>query len=90
MSKTSRFTAKFVTLAKNAVGGRREAAALQSGGGFADYAIFSLHCLWIYLDKSYHESLDLLREMPQALREIGLEKADLPHHYTLVKTFERI
>ena len=90
MSKISRFTRKVVTLAKNAVGGRGEAAAPQGGGGFADYAIVSLHCLRIYLDKSYRESLDLLSEMPQILREIGLEKADLPHHSTLVKAFERI
>ena len=56
----------------------------------ADYAVVSLHCLRIYLEKSYREALDLLSEMPQILAEIGLEKADLPHHSTLVKAFERI
>ncbi|MEY7851744.1 IS5 family transposase [Natrarchaeobius sp. A-rgal3] len=90
MSKISRFTGKVVTLAKNAVGGRGESAAPQGGGGFADYAVVSLHCLRIYLEKSYREALDLLSEMPQILAEIGLEKADLPDHSTLVKAFDRI
>ncbi|ELY60980.1 IS5 family transposase [Natronococcus jeotgali] len=90
MSKISRFTGKVVTLAKSAVGGRGESAAPQGGGGFADYAVVSLHCLRIYLEKSYREALDLLSEMPQILAEIGLEKADLPDHSTLVKAFDRI
>nr|WP_160047966.1 IS5 family transposase [Natrialba sp. INN-245] len=77
-------------MAKSAVGGRGEAAAPQGGGGFADYAIVSLHCLRVYLEKSYRESLDLLSEMPQILAEIGLSVADLPHHSTLVKAFDRI
>jgi IS5 family transposase len=89
MSKISRFTSKAVTLAKNAVGGRGEAAAPEGGGGFADYALVSLHCLRIYLEKSYREALDLLSEMPQILAEIGLEEGDLPDHSTLVKAFDR-
>ncbi|MCU4719718.1 IS5/IS1182 family transposase, partial [Halobacteria archaeon HArc-curdl5-1] len=44
MSKISRFTKKAVQLAKNAVGGRGEVAAPEGGGGFADYAVVSLHC----------------------------------------------
>ncbi|WP_227134348.1 IS5 family transposase [Halorubellus salinus] len=90
MSKISRFTEKAVRLAKNAVGGRGEVAAPEGGGGFADYAVVSLHCLRVYLEKSYRVSVDLLSEMPQILREIGLEAADLPHHSTLVKWFDRI
>ncbi|WP_254809727.1 IS5 family transposase [Natronosalvus amylolyticus] len=89
MSKISRFTSKAVSLAKNAVGGRGEAAAPEGGGGFADYAVVSLHCLRIYLEKSYREALDLLSEMPHILAEIGLEAGDLPHHSTLVKAFDR-
>ena len=89
MSKISRFTSKAVTLAKNAVGGRGEAAAPEGGGGFADYAVVSLHSLRIYLGKSYREALDLLSEMPHILAEIGLEADDLPHHSTLVKAFDR-
>jgi IS5 family transposase len=90
MSKISRFTKKAVQLAKNAVGGRGEVAAPEGGGGFADYAVVSLHCLRVYLEKSYREALDLLSEMPHILGEIGLEPADLPHHSTLVKWFDRI
>jgi IS5 family transposase len=89
MSKISRFTSKAVTLAKNAVGGRGEVAAPEGGGGFADYALVSLHCLRVYLDESYRNALDLLSEMPHILGEIGLEEGDLPDHSTLVKAFDR-
>ncbi len=89
MSKISRFTTKAVTLAKNAVGGRGEVAAPEEGGSFVDYALVSLHCLWIYLDESYRNALDLLSEMPHILAEIGLEEGDLPDHSTLVKAFDR-
>ena len=90
MSKISRFTKKAVRLAKNAVGGRGEVAAPEGGGGFADYAVVSLQCLRVYLEKSYREALDLLSEMPHILEEIGLKPADLPDHSTLVKWFDRI
>ncbi|WP_284009196.1 MULTISPECIES: IS5 family transposase [Haloarcula] len=50
----------------------------------------SLHCLRVYLEKSYREALDLLSEMPQILGEIGLDTADLPDHSTLIKWFDRI
>ncbi len=56
----------------------------------ADYAVVSLHCLRIYLEKSYREALDLLSEMPQILAEIGLKEGDLPYHSTLVKAFDRL
>jgi len=90
MSKISRFTSKAVQLAKNAVGGRDEVAAPSRDGGFADYAVVSLHCLRVYLETSYRETLDLLSEVPHILGEIGLKTADLPHHSTLVKWFDRI
>ena len=76
MPKISRFTKKGVQLAKNAVGER---------GEVAEYAVVSLHCLRVYLEKSYRVALDLLSEMPHILGEIGLEPADIPHHSTLVK-----
>jgi IS5 family transposase len=90
MSKISRFTSRAVSVAKNAVGSRGEAAAPEGGEGFADYAVVSLHCLRIYLEKSYREVLDLLSEIPHILAEIGLEADDLPHHSTLVKAFDRL
>jgi len=52
--------------------------------------VVSLHCLRVYLEKSYREALDLLSEMPQILGEIGLEPTDLPDHSTLAKWFDRI
>jgi IS5 family transposase len=38
-----------IQLVKNAVGSRDEVAALEGGGGSADYAVVSLHCLRVYL-----------------------------------------
>ena len=49
MSEVSRFTERAVTLAQNAVGGRGKSAATVRSGGFADYAVVSLHCLRVYL-----------------------------------------
>ena len=69
---------KAVTLAKNAVGGRGESAAPDGGVGFADYAVVSLHCLRVYLEKSYRVALDLLSEMRNILGKISLDAADLP------------
>ena len=89
ISEVSRFTERAVTLAQNAVGGRDESAAPDGGGGFADYAVVSLHCLRVYLEKSYRVALDLLSEMPQITGEIGLDTADLPDHSTLIKAFDR-
>jgi IS5 family transposase len=67
MSNISRFMSKAVQLAKNGVDGRGEAAVPEGGGGFADYAVVSLHCLRVYLEESYREALDLLSEMPHIL-----------------------
>jgi len=67
-------------VSKNAVGGRGEVA----------YAVVSLYCLRVYLEKSYREALDLLSELPHILGEIGLEAVDFSDHSTLVKWFDRI
>ncbi len=77
-------------VAQNVTGDRDESAAPNGGGGFADYALVSLHCLRIYLDTTYRMTIDLLKEMPQILREIGLNAADLPASSTLCKALDRI
>ncbi len=85
MSKISRFTSNVVQLAKMLLVGGAKSPAPKGGGGFAECAVVSLHCLRVYPEKSYREALDLLSEMPQILGEIGLDAADLPDHSTLVK-----
>jgi len=65
-------------------------AALNGGGGFADYAFVSLHCLRIYLGTFYCMTIDLLKEMPQITGEIGLDAADLPAPSTLCKALDRV
>ena len=86
----SRFTERVTFAVKRVAGDWDEPAAPEGGGGFTDAAMISLHCLRIYLDTTYRMTIDLLREMPQISREIGLEPADLPHPSTLCLAFDRI
>ena len=65
MAQISRFIGEVVPVAKRVTGDGGESAAPEDGGGFADYALVSLHCLRIYLDTSYRMTVDLLKEMPQ-------------------------
>ena len=67
MTQISRFIGEVVPVAQRVTGDRGESAAPEGGGGFADYALVSLHCLRIYLDTSYRMTIDLLKEVPQAL-----------------------
>jgi IS5 family transposase len=90
MTQISRFTERCVLVAQRVTGDGSESAAPNGGGGFADYALVSLHCLRIYLDTSYRTTIDLLKEMPQITQEIGLDAADLPAPSTLCKALDRI
>jgi len=88
MTQISRFIGEVVPVAQSVTGDGDESAAPEGGGGFAGYAFVSLHCLRIYLDTSYRMTIDLLKEMPQIIGEIGLDAADLPHPSTLCKAFD--
>ena len=90
MTQISRFTEKVVPVSERVTGDGDESAAPDGGGGFADYALVSLHCLRIYLDTSYRMTIDLLKEIPQITGEIGLDAADLPAPSTLCKALDRI
>jgi hypothetical protein len=85
MTHISRFTERCVLVAQRVTDDSDEFAASVRGGGFADYALISLHCLRIYLDASYRMTIDLLKEMPQITGEIGLDAADLLPHRRCVK-----
>jgi len=90
MTQISRFTGEVVPIAQGATGDGGESAAPKGSGGFADYALVSLHCLRMYLDTPYRMTIDLLKEMPQITGGIGLNTADLPALSTLCKAFDRI
>ncbi|PSQ66493.1 MAG: IS5/IS1182 family transposase, partial [Halobacteriales archaeon SW_9_67_24] len=90
MTQISRFIGEVMPVAQRVTGDGDESAAPEGGSGFADYAFLSLHCLRIYLDTSYRMTIDLLKEMPQIIGEIGLEAADLPHSSTLCKAFDEM
>ena len=90
MTQISRFIGEVVPVAQRVTGDGGESAAPNGGGGFADYALVFIHCLRIYLDTSYRMTIDLLKEMPQITRDVGLSAADLPAPSTLCKAFDRI
>ena len=90
MTQISRFTERCVLVAQRVTDDGDESTAPNGGGGFADYALVSLHCLRIYLDTSYRMTIDLLTEMPQITEEICLDAADLPAPSMLCKAFDRI
>ena len=87
---TSRFTEKIVSLAESYCDDTEEPAAPEGGGRFPDYVMIPLHCLRIFLEKSYEMTIDLLENMLPIVQEIGLEPADLPDPSTLCKAFDRI
>ncbi len=90
MTQISRFIGEVVPVAQRVTGDGGESAAPDGDGGFADYALVSLHYLRIYLDASYRMTIDLLKEMPQITGDIGLNAVDLPAPSTLCKAFNRI
>ena len=90
MTQISRFTERCVLVAQRVTDDGDESTASVRGGGFAEYALVSLHCLRIYLGASYRMTIDLLQEMPQIIEEIGLDAADLPAPSTLCMAFDRI
>ena len=82
------FTRVTVAKAKALVADPDEPADPERGGGFAEWAMLTLHALRIELGKSYRVAVDLLSEMPGVLEEIGLTK--LPHYTVLRTWFVRI
>ena len=75
MTQISRLIGEVVPVTQRVTGDESESA--HRGGGFVDYALVSLHCLWIYLDMSYRMTIDLLKEMQQITKEIGRCETDL-------------
>jgi IS5 family transposase len=90
MAQITRFTGEVVPIAQVVTGDGDESAAPKGGGGFADYALVSLHCLRVYFDTSHRTTIDLLKEMPQITGKIGCFEGDLPSPPTLCKVFDRI
>ena len=73
---------------KSVVANPDEPADPEGVGGFAKWAMFTLHALRIELNKSCRLALDLLNEVPGILAEIGLTR--LPHYTVLRTWFARI
>ena len=77
------FTRVTVAKAKSVVANPDEPATPFGVGGFADWAMLTLHALRIELGKSYRVTVDLLSEMPGILDEIGHTR--LPHYTTVYR-----
>jgi len=89
-SNLRRFTKRCVKLAKSIVDDASEPAEPRKGGGFAEWAMLSLHCLRLHMEKSYRVTVDYLKEMPRITGEIGLDTTDLPHYTTFCDWFGEI
>jgi hypothetical protein len=63
------FTRECVAKAKQVVANPDKPADPERGGGFAEWAMLTLHTLRIELGKSYRQTIDLLSEMPGILEE---------------------
>ncbi len=74
--------------AKAVVANPDESADPKGEGGFAEWAMLTVHALRSELGKSYRVEVDLLPEMPGVLEEIGLTR--LPHYTVLRTWFEQI
>lgn len=58
--------------------------AVQKGeSGYADWVIVALHGLREYLDYTYRQLMDVLREMPRIVEKLELTEADLPDFTTV-------
>jgi len=82
-SKLARFTKRCVGLSQKAVGNDREPPVKKGDGGYADWVIIALHGVREYLDHTYRQLMDVLREMPRILDELGLSEAELPDFTTV-------
>lgn len=82
-SKLARFTERCVALSQKAVGSSPDPAVKKGKGGYADWVIVAIHGLREYLDHSYRQLLDVLREMPAIVSKLGLSVDELPDFTTV-------
>lgn len=82
-SKLARFTERCVELSQKAVGSGSKEPLSKGKDGYADWVIVAIHGLREYLDHSYRQLLDVLREMPSIVAKLGLSLDELPDFTTV-------
>lgn len=82
-SKLARFTERCVELSQKAVGSGSKEPLSKGKDGYADWVIVAIHGLREYLDHSYRQLLDILREMPAIVAKLGLAPDELPDFTTV-------
>ena len=82
-SKLARFTERCVELSQKAVGSGSKEPLSKGKDGYADWVIVAIHGLREYLDHSYRQLLDVLREMPAIVAKLGLSVNELPNFTTV-------
>lgn len=82
-SRLSRFTDRFVALAKLAVSGDPDPAVKKGDGGYADWVIVAIYGLREYLDLPYRRLLNLLHEMQGIVEKLGLDRNELSYFTTV-------
>jgi IS5 family transposase len=70
-------------LSQKAVENGSKPAVRLGDGGYADWVIVAIHGLREYLNHPYSRLLDVLREMPRIVEELGLTPAELPRFSTV-------
>ncbi len=82
-SELARFTERCVELSQKAVGSDPSKPLSKGKDGYADWVIVAIHGLREYLDHSYRQLLDVLREMPVIVAKLGLSVNELPDFTTV-------
>lgn len=82
-SKLARFTERCVALSQKAVENDSAPPIKKGEGGYADWVILAIHGLREYLDHTYRQLLDVLREMPAIVSKLGLSVDELPDFTTV-------
>ena len=82
-SNLARFTERCVALSQKAVGSDPDPPIKKGESGYADWVIIAIHGLREYLDHTYRQLLDVLREMPDIVPMLGLPVDELPDFTTV-------
>lgn len=82
-SNLARFTERCVALSQKAVGSDPDPPIKKGESGYADWVIIAIHGLREYLDHTYRQLLDVLREMPDIVAMLGLSVDELPDFTTV-------
>lgn len=89
-STIARFTSTCVLLAQKSTVGPTGPAYKPGEGGYADWVIIALHGLKEHLGHPYRQLMDILSEMGNVVRRLGLTVETLPHYSTVCNAKQQL